>query len=100
MISAHYYHLKLSFVDLIDCPYRSTNSENKLYNNLCFQGNNLTKLNKGAFGKLPVVFELNLAHNNINNITAKAFEGLLQLLVLNLTNNKITHIPNEAFHGK
>lgn len=60
----------------------------------------MTKLEKGAFGRLPVVFELNLAHNNINNITSRAFDGLIQILTLNLTNNNITHIPNGALQGK
>lgn len=59
----------------------------------------MTKLGRNAFGKLPVVFELNLASNNLNSISARAFEGLLQVLVLNLTNNNLTFIPNGAFQG-
>ena len=59
----------------------------------------MTSLNKAAFGRLPIVFELNLANNQIRNISQRAFEGLLQLLTLNLTNNEITHIPNGAFRG-
>lgn len=63
------------------------------------QDNNLTELNKAAFGRLPIVFELNLANNQISNISERAFEGLLQLLTLNLTNNNISHIPNGALRG-
>jgi hypothetical protein len=65
-----------------------------------FQHNLLTKLERGAFGRLPVVFELNLAHNLLNNVTSRAFEGLLQLLALNLTANNLTTIPNGAFQGE
>jgi len=64
------------------------------------QHNSLTKLERGAFGRLPVVFELNLAHNLLNNVTSRAFEGLLQLLTLNLTGNNLTTIPNGAFQGE
>lgn len=59
----------------------------------------MTELNKGAFGRLPIVFELNLADNQIHNISKRAFEGFLQLLTLNLTNNNISHIPNGAFQS-
>jgi len=64
------------------------------------QHNQLTKLERGAFGRLPVVFELNLAHNLLSNVTSRAFEGLLQLLTLNLTANNLTTIPNGAFQGE
>lgn len=64
------------------------------------QGNNLTQVNKNAFGKLPTTFEINLAYNNINNVSIRAFEGLLQLLYLNLSHNNISSIPNGAFQGK
>lgn len=64
-----------------------------------FQDNKLSSLSKAAFGKLPVVFELNLANNEISNVHESAFEGLLQLLNLNLSNNIIQHIPNGAFSG-
>lgn len=64
-----------------------------------FQDNNITQLNKAAFGRLPIVFELNLANNQIHDISERAFEGLLQLLTLNLTKNDIKHIPNGAFRG-
>jgi len=64
------------------------------------QYNRLTKLERGAFGRLPVVFELNLAHNLLSNVTSRAFEGLLQLLTLNLTANNLTTIPNGAFQGE
>jgi hypothetical protein len=72
------------------------------WNTLSFllQHNQLTKLEQGAFGRLPVVFELNLAHNLLNNVTVRAFEGLLQLLLLNLTANNLTTIPNGAFQGE
>lgn len=63
------------------------------------QDNNLTKLDKAAFGRLPIVFELNLANNQIRNISNRAFEGLLQLLTLNFTNNRLSKIPNGAFQG-
>lgn len=33
-----------------------------------YQGNNITDVPTGAFGKLPVVFELNLHNNQISNI--------------------------------
>uniref|UniRef100_A0A0A9XJQ4 Leucine-rich repeats and immunoglobulin-like domains protein 3 n=1 Tax=Lygus hesperus TaxID=30085 RepID=A0A0A9XJQ4_LYGHE len=66
---------------------------------LHLQGNNLTSLGKGAFGKLPIVFELNLSENQIVNVSAKAFDGLLQLLKLNLSHNQIENIPNGAFQG-
>lgn len=59
----------------------------------------MTTLKRGAFGVMPVVFELNLAKNNIRNVSVQAFEGLLQLLVLNLTSNSLTRIPNGAFQG-
>ena len=59
----------------------------------------MTELSKAAFGKLPIVFELNLADNQIGNVSERAFEGLLQLLTLNLTNNNLRHIPNGAFRG-
>ncbi|KAJ8983100.1 hypothetical protein NQ317_001843 [Molorchus minor] len=73
----------------------------RLYGSLLYKlkGNNMTTLDRNAFGKLPVVFELNLANNNLRNINTRAFEGLLQVLVLNLTNNNLTHIPNGAFQG-
>jgi Leucine-rich repeat (LRR) protein len=57
-------------------------------------------LPKGAFGRLPIVFELQLSHNNMNNISVRAFEGLLQLLTLNLSYNSIETIPNGAFQSK
>lgn len=66
---------------------------------MIFQDNCLTKLEKAAFGHLPIVFELNLANNKIDNVTSRAFEGLLQLLTLNLTDNNISYIPNGAFQG-
>lgn len=59
----------------------------------------MTQLGKAAFGRLPIVFELNLANNQIHNINNRAFEGLLQLLTLNLTKNNISYIPNGAFQG-
>ncbi|CAH1183023.1 unnamed protein product [Ceutorhynchus assimilis] len=64
-----------------------------------FFGNNLTKLDRNAFGKMPVMFELDLSSNNIRNISARAFEGLLQLIRLKLDRNNLTTVPNGAFQG-
>jgi hypothetical protein len=75
-------------------------SQNTWQSSYYLQHNRLTKLERGAFGRLPVVFELNLAHNLLDNITSRAFEGLLQLLTLNLTANNLTTIPNGAFQGE
>ncbi|XP_077292100.1 insulin like growth factor binding protein acid labile subunit convoluted [Arctopsyche grandis] len=61
--------------------------------------NNLTSLNKAAFGRLPIVFDLDLSDNQINNVSIRAFDGLLQLLALSLRNNNIYYIPNGAFFG-
>lgn len=60
----------------------------------------MTILEKGAFGRLPVVFELNLSGNQIKNVSHRAFDGLLQLLKLDLSYNNLTHIPNGAFLGE
>lgn len=59
----------------------------------------MTVLNRGAFGRLPVVFSLDLSHNEIYNVTPRAFDGLLQLLSLNMTANKLKDIPNGAFQS-
>lgn len=65
-----------------------------------FQGNELTKVDRNAFGKMPVLFELDISDNNIANVSSRAFEGLLQLIRLKMNNNNITVIPNGAFQGK
>lgn len=64
------------------------------------QGNNLTTLDRNAFGKVPVLFELDLSNNAINNVSTRSFEGLLQLIHLKMNNNNISVIPNGAFQGK
>lgn len=64
-----------------------------------FQDNEVTELKKAAFGRLPTLFELNLANNKIHNVSVRAFEGLLQLLTLNLTNNKLNYIQNGALQS-
>ena len=46
---------------------------------LSLDHNNFTRLERKSFGRLPVVFNLTLAHNQINNISMNAFEGLLQV---------------------
>ncbi|BES97939.1 LRR_TYP [Nesidiocoris tenuis] len=66
---------------------------------LHLEGNNLTSLGKGAFGKLTTVFEVNVAANQIANVSVKAFDGLLQLIKLNLSHNQLDEIPNGAFQG-
>jgi Leucine-rich repeat (LRR) protein len=65
--------------------------------NLHLDGNNFTKLEKKAFGRLPVVFVLGLSHNQLWNISTQAFEGLLQLINLDLSSNNLTYIPPGAF---
>lgn len=57
----------------------------------------MTELPKSAFGKLPVVFEVDLHNNQISLINSHAFEGLLQLLTLNLSSNILRSIPTDAF---
>lgn len=57
-------------------------------------------MEKGAFGRMPVVFQLNLADNKLETIANLAFDGLLQLIVLDLKRNNISNIPVEALKGK
>ncbi|KAL1132779.1 hypothetical protein AAG570_010731 [Ranatra chinensis] len=90
--------LDLSYNGIYEPPWQSLSDISSLqYLNL--ENNYLRTLGKGAFGRLPIVFDLNLAHNQLNNISVRAFEGLLQLLNLNMSHNDLTHIPNGAFQG-
>lgn len=78
----------------------------------------MTNIPANAFGKLPVVFVLNLRNNKIETIRYSfqtlllrrtssimflssdgAFDGLLQLIELDISHNTIRAIPPKAFFG-
>uniref|UniRef100_A0A8D9ETU5 Insulin-like growth factor-binding protein complex acid labile subunit n=1 Tax=Cacopsylla melanoneura TaxID=428564 RepID=A0A8D9ETU5_9HEMI len=90
--------LDLNYNNLSVVPWEALSDFTSL-RKLNMQGNQVTKLNKAAFGSLPVVFDLDMSRNAISNVSVKAFEGLLQLINLDLSHNNIESIPNGAFQG-
>ena len=59
--------------------------------------NNITKIEKYAFLKLPSLRILSIQYNYITNLEVGIFDGLNQLETLILPSNHVTHIPAGIF---
>ncbi|KAL1456117.1 hypothetical protein WDU94_000869 [Cyamophila willieti] len=91
--------LDLSYNNLSVVPWEALSDFTSL-RKLNMRGNQVKRLNKAAFGSLPVVFDLdmsnikqfNLSHNQINEVRRYVLGNFTSLHVLDLSYNEISNL--------